>query len=156
MITIKRILYPTDFSDLASHAVGYTCSFAEAFNSEIHLLHVVDEAYQYWMAMGPNSLPVGPSPDDMLRSAQEQMSRWKTERFAAAKPSVKAAVVVGRPFYEIIAYAKRNAIDLIIMGTHGRGGLTHVLMGSVTEKVVRKSPCPVLTVRSPAHKFEMP
>ncbi len=156
MIQIQRILYPTDFSDLAAHAVSYACSFAEAFNAEIHVIHVVDEAYQYWMAMGPNSLPVGPSPDEILHSAQEQMNRWKTERFAAAKRPVTAEVTVGRPFFEIIQYAKARSIDLIIMGTHGRGGLTHVLMGSVTEKVVRKSPCPVLTVRSPEHKFEMP
>lgn len=156
MIQIQRILYPTDFSELAGHAVNYACSFADAFNAEIHVLHVVDEAYQYWMAMGPNSLPVGPTPDEILRGAQEQMARWKVERFAAAKKPVVADVRVGRPFVEIINYAKQQQIDLIIMGTHGRGGLTHVLMGSVTEKVVRKAPCPVLTVRSPTHKFEMP
>lgn len=156
MIKMQRILYPTDFSDLATHAVGYASSFADAFNAEIHMLHVVDEAYQYWMAMGPDSLPVGPTVDEILQSAKEQMSRWKTEQFASARRPVVAEVTIGRPFFEIINYAKTREIDLIIMGTHGRGGLTHVLMGSVTEKVVRKSPVPVLTVRSPTHKFEMP
>jgi nucleotide-binding universal stress UspA family protein len=62
----------------------------------------------------------------------------------------------GSPFYEIIRYAKERDIDLIVMGTHGRSGLVHVLLGSVTEKVVRKAPCPVLTVRHPEHEFVHP
>ena len=67
-----------------------------------------------------------------------------------------AEVREGSPFYEIIRYAKEQDVDLIIMGTHGRGGLVHVLLGSVAEKVVRKSPCPVLTVRHPEHEFVHP
>ena len=62
----------------------------------------------------------------------------------------------GPPFLEIVRYAKENEIDMIVLGTHGRGGLAHMLMGSVAEKVVRKAPCPVLTVRPEGHQFEMP
>ncbi len=62
----------------------------------------------------------------------------------------------GRPFLELIRYARREQMDLIVMGTHGRAGLSHVLMGSVAEKVVRKSPCPVLTIRHPDQRFQMP
>ena len=62
----------------------------------------------------------------------------------------------GAPFLEIIRYAKENDVDLIVLGTHGRSGLAHVLLGSVAERVVRKSPCPVLTVRHPEHEFVMP
>ena len=62
----------------------------------------------------------------------------------------------GPPFVEIIRYAKEHDVDLLIMGTHGRGGLAHMLLGSVAEKVVRKSPCPVLTVRPDQHQFAMP
>ena len=65
----------------------------------------------------------------------------------------RAEVREGTPFYEIIQFAKENDIDLIVMGTHGHSGLAHVLLGSVTEKVVRKAPCPVLTVRHPEHEF---
>jgi len=156
MIRIERILCPTDFSDLAAQANGYACALARAFGAEIHVLHVVDEAYQYWMAMGPNSLPVGPSAEEILAGAQQQMQRWRTERFADCGQPIRTEVQVGRPFVEIIRYAREQKIDLLVMGTHGRSGLSHILLGSVTEKVVRKSPCPVLTVRAPGHPFEMP
>ena len=156
MIRMQRILSPTDFSDLAVHSTEYACAFAEKFGAEIHVVHVVDEAYQYWMAMGPNSLPVGPTPEELLGGAKEQMQRWQKERFAGLARQPVTDVMVGRPFLEIIRYARESQVDLIVMGTHGRSGLTHVLLGSVTEKVVRKAPCPVLTVRAPGHKFEMP
>ena len=69
---------------------------------------------------------------------------------------VVRATAQGTPFLEIIRYAKEKDIDMIVMGTHGRSGLVHMLMGSVAEKVVRKAPCPVLTVRPEGHKFVMP
>jgi nucleotide-binding universal stress UspA family protein len=69
---------------------------------------------------------------------------------------VQQEVRVGTPFYEIVRYAREMKIDLIVMGTHGHTGLVHVLLGSVTEKVVRKAPCPVLTVRHPEHEFVHP
>ena len=72
------------------------------------------------------------------------------------KYSAQIEMVCGSPFLEIIAYAKSREIDLIVMGTHGRGPIAHMLMGSVAEKVVRKAPCPVLTVRHPEHEFLMP
>jgi len=66
------------------------------------------------------------------------------------------SVSVGRPFAEIIAYAREHEIDMIVMGTHGRGAIAHMLLGSTTEKVVRKAPCAVLTVRAADQEFEMP
>ena len=65
-------------------------------------------------------------------------------------------LLTGSPFLEIIQYAKENNVDLIVMGTHGHSGLVHVLLGSVTERVVRKAPCPVLTIRHPEHEFIHP
>jgi len=64
--------------------------------------------------------------------------------------------VVGSPFVEIVRYARTHDIDLVIMGTHGRGPIAHMLMGSTAERVVRKAPCPVLTVKHPEHEFVMP
>lgn len=154
MIRIARICCPTDYSDLSAVATRYARGLAEKFSAEIHVVHVVDEAYQYWMAMGPDSLPIGPAPAEIRAAAQQQMQRWLAEHFAGA--AVVSEVLIGQPFVEIIRYARDKEIDAIVMGTHGRGGLTHVLLGSVTEKIVRKSPCPVLTVRDPEHKFEMP
>ncbi|MFO0973471.1 MAG: universal stress protein [Phycisphaerae bacterium] len=156
MIRFQRIVCPTDFSDLAAVATRYARSLAEAYQAELHVIHVVDEAYQYWMAMGPDSLPIGPAPREVAAAARQQMERWNTAQFEGLATPVVSDVLLGQPFVEIIRYARDKQADLIVMGTHGRGGLTHVLLGSVTEKVVRKSPCPVLTVRDPGHQFQMP
>jgi nucleotide-binding universal stress UspA family protein len=91
----------------------------------------------------------------MIRAVQDAFDRLikdnRLERF-----QIHRDVREGTPFYEIVRYAKEQNIDLIIMGTHGHTGLTHMLLGSVTEKVVRKAPCPVLTVRHPEHEFVHP
>lgn len=156
MITLKNILCPTDFSELSVCAIEYARSFAEAYSARLHLLHVVDEAYQYWMAMGPNSIPIGPPPDELIAAGQEGMKKFVAAHLPTPPTELVADVRLGRPFLEIIRYARETPADLIILGTHGRSGLSHVLLGSVTEKVVRKAPCPVLTVRHPTHTFEMP
>jgi nucleotide-binding universal stress UspA family protein len=88
----------------------------------------------------------------------EQWQQQARERLAALVPDhetsrSRMATVVGSPFYEIVRYAEEQQIDLIVIGTHGRGPIGHMLLGSVAEKVVRKSPCPVLTVREPQHHF---
>jgi len=80
------------------------------------------------------------------------MSKLVREQMADV-PGVRTKIVIGRPFVEIVQYAKDEAIDMIIIATHGRSGLQHVLMGSVVDRVVRKAPCPVLVVRSQEHEF---
>lgn len=155
MNSLSRILFPTDFSEYSLHALGYARSFAETYKAELHILHVVDEASLYWMAMGPNSLPIGPCTDELLEVARKEMGDFMSEHLADAK-NVQNSVVLGRPFTEIIRYARDGQIDLIVLCTHGRSGIQHALLGSVTEKVVRKAPCPVLTVRHPEHEFVMP
>ena len=74
----------------------------------------------------------------------------------AGKCNVTREVLMGHPFVEIIRYAREQDVDCIVLGTHGRSGLSHLLLGSVAERVVRKAPCPVLTVRHPEHEFVMP
>ncbi len=156
MIKIQRILFPSDFSELSLHALGYARSFAELHKAELHVIHVVDEASMYWMAMGPNSLPVGPSHEELIVIAQQELKRHVDQHLSGVGVPLVTEVTLGRPFMEIIRYAREKNIDLIVIGTHGRGGLKHVLLGSVAEKVVRKSPCPVLTIRDPQHEFVMP
>jgi nucleotide-binding universal stress UspA family protein len=156
MIKMAKILYPTDFSELSTYALRYALSFAHAYQAKLHCLHVVDEAYQYWTAMGPNSVPVGPATEDILQSARKEMDSFAAEHLQHAEVEVITDVVLGRPFMEIIQYARKQCIDLIVLATHGRTGLSHVLLGSVAERVVRKSPCPVLTIRHPQHEFIMP
>jgi nucleotide-binding universal stress UspA family protein len=158
MIQLKKILYPTDFSDLSLYALRYARNFAKAFVAELHVLHVVDEAYQNWVTMGPNTIPVGPTAQEMLDLAREQMTAFVAEHLGSNNLTFAliSKVVLGRPYPTILDYASQQQIDMIVIATHGRGALTHMLLGSVTDKVVRKAPCPVLTVRHPEHEFVTP
>ena len=155
-VEIKRVLFPTDFSDLSLHGLSYARELVSLFNAQLFSIHVIDEAYQYWSAMGPESVPIGPGVEDLTTMAQAQMQRFADEHLAGLDCEVVTHVSIGRPFAEIIRYARENTIDLIVLATHGRGGLAHVLLGSTAEKIVRKAPCPVLTVRSAQHDFVMP
>jgi nucleotide-binding universal stress UspA family protein len=155
-LQISKILYPTDFSDLSLHALTYAKEMADAFGAHLHCLHVIDEAYQYWTAVGPEMAPVTPPVEDLTTMAESQMQRFADEHLIGLKDAPITKVVSGKPFAEIAIYARENGVDLIVLATHGRGGLTHVLLGSTAEKVVRKAPCPVLTVRDPSHQFSMP
>ena len=155
-LDIKRILCPTDYSDLSAAALRYARNFSECYSAELHVLHVVDEGYQYWMAVGPEGVPVGPSPDDLQSTARCQMQEYKKAHLCDVSCSVRTEVVFGRPFMEIVNYASEQSIDLIVIATHGRSALTSALLGSVTDRVVHKAPCPVLTVRAKQHEFVNP
>ncbi|MFQ5490940.1 MAG: universal stress protein [Phycisphaerae bacterium] len=155
-IKIQKLLYPTDFSETSLHALKYARDFAETFDAQLHCVHVVDEAFQYWTAMGPESVPVGIAAEDLITVAEQHMDQFSDEHLVGLKYAPVTKVVVGQPFREIIAYARDITADLIVLSTHGRSGLSWVLMGSTAEKVVRKSPCPVLTIRHPEHEFVMP
>jgi nucleotide-binding universal stress UspA family protein len=152
-LDIKRILCPTDFSELSTAALRYARSFSECYSAELHVLHIVDEGYQYWMAVGPEGVPVGPSPDDLLSTAKSQMAEYRKTHLADMKSPLQTEVNFGRPFMEIVNYAQEKSIDLIVIATHGRSALTSALLGSVTDRVVHKAPCPVLTVRAKQHEF---
>jgi nucleotide-binding universal stress UspA family protein len=128
---------------------------ASALDAELHLLHVFE---QY---TGSTYIPGIPLPES--HSETEQLKQQVAEYLAklldadwVAGHRVVRATREGHPFVEIIRYARGQSIDMIVMSTHGRSGLAHLLMGSVAEKVVRKSPCPVLTVRPDEHQFVMP
>lgn len=155
MTKLQKILCPTDYSDLSVGAVNYAVLLAEKFSAKLHLLHVVDQAYQYWMAMGPETVPTGPSIEEMTETAKKQMGEFISQH-VPEKLGATTEIVSGRPFMEIIHIAREREIDLIVIGTHGRGALTQMLLGSVAEKVIRKAPCPVLSVRQPGHEFTMP
>jgi nucleotide-binding universal stress UspA family protein len=136
-ITIRQILYPTDFSEFSVHALNFARSFCQCFGARLHVLHVVDEAYLHWMAVAPNAVPVGPAPDDLINQARGQMEEFLRLHLADVPFEVTSDVCMGRPFMEIIRYAREQSTDLIVIGTHGRTGLSHMLMGSTAEKVVR-------------------
>jgi nucleotide-binding universal stress UspA family protein len=156
MVELKRILYPSDFSEHSLAALPYALELCRRFDAQLYVLHVVDDAYQYWMASGEGTVPVVVSEGELLGSARQQMTKFIDEHLAAEKQQIVTKLAVGKPFVEIIRYARDQSIDMIVIASHGHGALTSMLMGSVTEKVVRKSSCPVLTIRHGEHKFEMP
>ena len=153
MIDLKRILAPTDFSEYSEHALRYACEFADRFGAELQLLSVVHDTKAVFDELDMTTF-------EAYFSQQEEANRRRLEQLPASPWNERLRVIrkvgVGNPFLEIIRYAKLQNIDLIVMGTHGRTGLQHVLLGSVAEKVVRKAPCPVLTIRHPEHEFVMP
>ncbi|WP_224268602.1 universal stress protein [Haloprofundus salinisoli] len=137
-----RILVPTDGSDGVERAVGHAVELAEAHGATIHAIYVVNTASYAGLPMESSWDGI----DEMLR-ADAEVAVEEVRRIAAERGvPVEAAVVDGSPSREIVSYAEREGCDLIVMGTHGRGGIDRLLLGSVAEKVVRGSNVPVLTV----------
>lgn len=155
MIKLEQILVPTDFSEFSSTALKYGCELASRFGARLHLLHVVEDNFAF---VPDGGLVVGAE----LIVETKQAAEKAIERLPDAdwlpngRDQVQRSVVQGTPFVEVVRYAKSNEIDLIVVGSHGRTGLSHMLLGSVAELVVRKAPCPVLTVRPGQHEFVMP
>ncbi len=133
MIALKRILVPHDFSEASSASVSYAVALATSFGATLDVLYVGDREG---------------SDAEGIEAAQRRLA-------AALSPADREAVRAtfhvrtGQPAAEIIRFAGEQEIDVIVMGTHGRGFVGHLVMGSVAEKVVRTAPCPVLTVRKP-------
>lgn len=143
---IHRILIPTDFSACANHAVEYATDFAIANAAPVVLLHV----YRPPMVYMPEGVWVPPSLDIDVYAELDRALRQAADKLrAAGVREVEPLLVDGDARTEILRVAADRACDLIIMGTHGRGPVKHLLLGSVAEKIVRKAPCPVLTVRGP-------
>lgn len=150
MITLQNILVPSDFSECSDAAVRYGLELARKFDATLHLLHVVQDPMTMPWAAEAYAVP--------MLDVIEQSQKHAAERLKAMVPPadrgrVQVDSTVASPYPEILRYAGHNGIDLIVMGTHGRGGVSHLLLGSIAEKVVRRSPCPVLTVRYPQHGF---
>lgn len=162
MILLKRILVPTDFSEASAAAVQYGVALARSFNANLHLLHVESRHDLEMMVerelVVANALKETAGVTSPQNAARELLAKILTdeEEQALRAEYVLRAGGVGGPYVEIVRYAKERNIDLIVMGTHGSGFLSHMLMGGVAEKVVRRAPCPVLTVRHPEHEFIMP
>jgi nucleotide-binding universal stress UspA family protein len=151
---IKTIVFPTDFSNGARAAMDHAVSLARDYKARLVLLYVVqDISIAEWYI--PSSLSVTDLLEDMQKSASQEMDKWAAEVSANVK-DLEKMVVRGVPFVEIIRTAREKQVDLIVIGTHGRTGIDHLLFGSTAEKVVRKAPCPVLTVRSAGKEFSMP
>ena len=151
IVSIRRILFPTDFSEPAAEAQNYALTLADRLGAELHLLHVVvppgvafPDADTSW------TMPAAGA-KGLVKDAEQQLSdligTWAEAR------RVISSVVTGFAVDEIVHYAEKHQIDLIVVGTHGLTGITHLLLGSVAEKLVRCAPCPVLTVHPTGHQF---
>lgn len=154
-INISKILCPVDFSESSMHALDYAAAFARAHNAELLLLHVT-QPLVYGIVEDPGGLNLYQGLEESMQQAAQSKLEEVEKNSREAGLEVKTMLILGTPFLEIIGVAKEKTVDLIVLGTHGRSGLSHVLMGSVAERVVRKAPCPVLTVKHPEHEFVMP
>lgn len=151
MISLKRILVPTDFSDTGAKAVSYGVELCNKFGAELHLHH----AFEVTPIMyGEGAAAPIQSAADVKAAATNSLNDVTPTN--AGSIEVIRSVTEGKPFVEIVHYAKEHCVDLIVIGTHGRGTVSHLLIGSVAENVVRKAPCPVLVVRDEQHDFVMP
>ncbi len=155
MTKLKTILVPTDCSPLSGVAVQYAVEFAQKFGGTLHLLYVLDVRAPTVMSdIMTKEIQIAKQELDrkMFQQGVEILgSFWGS--VGTPSVDVKQEVVEGTPYLEILRYAKSENTDMIVMGTHGRTGLQHMLIGSVAEKVVRHSLCPVLTVREEGHQF---
>ena len=151
MIKLKKVLVPTDFSESARHALTYGISFAREYEAELTLLHVVENlTVGYASDLFP--VPMAEVFQEISGYAKAELAKLAAE---ARKKDVAVVeqVVQGKPSAEIIRFAGETEVDMIVLGTHGKGMLDQALFGSTTERVVRRAPCPVLTVRLAEHEF---
>jgi len=148
---INKVLVPIDFSDYSKIALKYAIDFAQKFNAEMFLVYVVEPViYPPDFSMGQIAIPSVNTEWDI--KAKEELDKLADSEIPDGV-KVKTTIKTGKPFLEIIETASEEDVDLIIIATHGHSGMEHILFGSTAEKVVRKAPCPVLTLREPIKGF---
>lgn len=146
MFKLKKILYPTDFSEASLEALNYAVSFARNCQAKLILMHVVNEKiFSEGLSLARVAAP---------ESLEQEMTAEAGRQLKMLIPAEERqgldwemVILYGMPFLEIIRYAEENAVDMIVIGTHGRSGMEHIIFGSTAEKVVRKAHCPVLSVK---------
>ena len=150
MIAIKKLLAPTDLGEYSQFALKYAAAFAEAFGAKVYVLHVHEPYPQ-------GAVFEGMVYDSELVAKAEAKARGDLDavvaQLTARKIQAEGVFVTGRPYIQIVRQAEKLEVDVIVLATHGRRGVSHLVLGSNAEKVVRLSPCPVLTVKHPEHEF---
>ena len=150
MITIRKILVPTDFSPNSERALDLAIDFAVRFEAEIVLVHVLAPPVYPAMTFGAAAASLPNIHEEVRKNITAQLEGLR-QKLVARGVRARAVVRDGSPFTEIVVAAQDEACDLVVIATHGYGGIKHLLLGSTAERVVRKAPCPVLTVRSTEH-----
>lgn len=149
---IKKILVPIDFSDYSKSSLKYAVNFIKIFKAELFIIYVVEPViYPPDFSMGQIAIPTVDL--EMDKRAVEELNKLAKKEIPE-DIKVHTVVKTGKPFLEIIETAAEENIDLIIIASHGHTGVEHLLFGSTAEKVVRKAPCPVLTLRDPVKGFD--
>ncbi len=154
-IDLRRILLPTDLSKYSAAATPYACSIAQRFDAELHLLYVFEQDTGSTYVRGMPIPDAKSEIEQLKQQVAESLATWIDADWESSHRVIRVTGE-GHPYVEIIRYSKNHKIDLIVMGTHGRSGISHVLMGSVAQKIVRKASCPVLTVRPDGFQFAPP
>ncbi len=147
---VEKILFPTDFSEGSSHALPYAVDLSKHYNARLYILHIIYDIFKATNSHIPHI-----SADELYREmfewAQKEIENCGIEEIRGLA-NVEKVVLKGIPYEEIIKFAAKEKVDMIVMGTYGRAGLERFLFGSTAERVVRKAPCPVMTVRMPEHR----
>jgi nucleotide-binding universal stress UspA family protein len=156
MIALKKILVATDFNEPSVAALNYGRELARSFGAKLVVLHVVDDTLVG--AVAPNGFVF---PDASLQQTMEGEAQRRMDDLVSAEDrrllgALGVVVTANSPAMAVVQYAKDSDVNLIVIGTHGRGAIAHLLLGSVAEHIVRIAPCPVLTVRHPEREFVIP
>lgn len=155
MIHLDTILFPTDFSEASKIALPFAADLSDKYDADLHIFHAfsenilnpyflseeVDEAARYF---------------ERVEEEFDNLVEELVEDIDLKEDDYTEVLANGEPFVEMINYIREKDVDLVVMSTHGRTGISHMLLGSTTEKVVRKATCPVLSIRNPDFEFEMP
>jgi nucleotide-binding universal stress UspA family protein len=144
-MVISRILVPIDFSTHSRNSLRYAIPLAEQFSASLHLIYVVEPTV-YPADLGFGQV-VYPTFEEELASKGAKELESLIEEEIVGKVRATSAVRTGKPYQEILREASERKVDLIILATHGHTGVEHMLFGSTAERIVRKAPCPVLTIR---------
>lgn len=150
----KRILFATDFSESAGFALPYAVDLAQKYQANLHILHVVEPI------VAPVDFAWGtynyPDIEKQVKTYVDETMESIQQKDIPGGMDVKIHTLSGKPWREIVAFARDDEMDVIVIATHGLSGLSHAIYGSTAEKVIRKAHCPVLVIRHPEVKFEMP
>jgi nucleotide-binding universal stress UspA family protein len=156
MIAIKNVLVPTDFEEAGTAALQYGRNIARTFGATLHVVHVVDNLAARVSLDYPHPQNLGRMQTDMEAQAAARLDALVTDDDRRTLQAKCVRLTAMSPAPAIMTYATDAAIDIIVMGTHGRGRMAQLLMGSVAERIVRSAPCPVLVVRQPEREFITP
>jgi nucleotide-binding universal stress UspA family protein len=156
MMTLKNILVATDFSEASTTAQVYGRELARRFHATLHVLHVVEDVAARLVTASGLPYDLSSVQAELEATAQKRLRETLPDDEAAGVPTLRVQVTAASPARTIVEYAADHAIDLIVVGTHGRGPVAHFFLGSVAERVVRIASCPVLTVHHPEREFVGP